>query len=907
MTGSVRHVAGRVGPLGRLSGLGRTLTLVGALALAAGVCAPAGAAAPTVAPNAAAGKVAPSTAAGKVAPSAGAAALRATAPAEQRSSGYHATPQTRILDTSTGVGGVTGPVCAGCSIEVHLFDRDDVPRTGVGALALNVTVSDGTANSYLTLFPTGGTVPTVPQLYFPASAAVSGLVVTPMSTSGSVTIRNQAGGAQVRIELNGWYDSGSWFTPVTPTRILDTRSGLGAPKAAVGAGKTVNLKVAGNGGIPATGVEAVAMNVTGVSATAATGVTVYPTGSTRPTRANLYLQTGRTGSALVIGRLDSGGRTTLFNQSGTVQLLADVTGWYAANGQFTPVAPTRVLDTPAGRIPMTANTSRTVRVSGCCTSGRGDSYAALVQVTAVSPTATGYLSITPGDGYEARTVSLAAGRTASNLALVALTDGALVVYNSAGQTGVTIDVLAVMARPITLTTGIGAFGTATVAAPFYYPMDATGEPDLTFSTSGALPPGVRLDPVAGRPALTGTPTTSGTWTVVTRATDAYGQTARNQVDITVAPAVPGRVWGWGDNRYGAVGTANTFPNLQQPEAADGLSGVTDVVSTQKTACALMADTTVRCWGENPDGQLGDGTASNTVIYRRRPGPVTGLSGVKALAANYSQIFALKSDGTVWGWGATGPGYGLGQSEGTAQLTPVRVEGLSDITAIATAGFPGRGGYAVRSDGTAWAWGGVPTGGAVPEVRGAPVQVPGLTSVKGVAAVSVNVGPQAGFAMLADGSVWGWGSNQYGLLGDGTTANRTAPAPIAGLSDVTSISSSWLAAIFAVTEDGSVWAWGNNTYGQFGNGGTSTTVVRTRQRVAGLPPVTRVAVGERMVYALTTDHQVWSWGKAQSVESALGISGPKVDVARLTPGVADLVPPADRIAAARATGFAVGRP
>jgi hypothetical protein len=138
------------------------------------------------------------------------------------------------------------------------------------------------------------------------------------------------------------------LTPVSPTRFLDTRNGTGAPKARIGAGGIVELKVAGTHGIPAAGVTAVVMNVTAVRPTTGGYITVYPDGQSLPAVSNINFPAGRTIPNMVVVPVVNGS-VDLRNSAGSVDLLADVTGYFSATGStFTPAGPLRLLDTRSG-------------------------------------------------------------------------------------------------------------------------------------------------------------------------------------------------------------------------------------------------------------------------------------------------------------------------------------------------------------------------------------------------------------------------------------------------------------------------------------------------------------------------------------------------------------------------------
>ncbi|WP_461021841.1 hypothetical protein [Thalassiella azotivora] len=242
------------------------------------------------------------------------------------------------------------------------------------------------------------------------------------------------------------------FHPLVPERLLDTRLGLGAPKAAVPAGGTVDLLVAGRAGVPTTGVSAVVVNVTAVGTTAPTWVAAWPTGAPRPATSNLNLRGGGENRAnLVTVALGAGGSISLFNAAGSAHLLVDVQGYYAAadgalGGGYHPIEPTRSYDSrPWGEAwEPGGDWLAPVEVPGIDAS-RVTSV--VVNVTAVNPTADGYLSLYgPTGSGEVSNVNFRAGQTTPNVAVVEVgveVDGTLSigVFNSNGITDVVIDVL----------------------------------------------------------------------------------------------------------------------------------------------------------------------------------------------------------------------------------------------------------------------------------------------------------------------------------------------------------------------------------------------------------------------------------------------------------------------------------
>ncbi len=347
-----------------------------------------------------------------------------------------------------------------------------------------------------------------------------------------------------------------------------------------------------------------------------------------------------------------------------------------------------------------------------------------------------------------------------------------------------------------------------------------------------------------------------TWTFTT------GPLISAKEDHTLILKSDGTLWSCGLNDYGQLGDGSLI-DRSTPVQVTGLTGapVSSAAAGSYHSIALRSDGTVLAWGENGDGQLGDGNPS----WAHGLGPVQakGLTGITALAAGYWHSLALKNDGSVWAWGANGKGQ-LGNGTYDEQSVPMQVSGLAGITAIA-AGTEFT--LALKSDGTVWAWGddtygqlGDNNDGSVETYRNAPVPVSGLTGISAISA-----GYDHSLFLKNDGTVWTCGRNdtlQCGVPYDNAVNNGhiLVPVQVASLSGITAIAAGgWHNLV--LKSDGAVWAWGSNYYRSLGSSGNSDVNYETPVQTSSLTTgtVTAVAAGLNHSLALMSDGSVWTWG------------------------------------------------
>ncbi len=356
----------------------------------------------------------------------------------------------------SGVGSI-GP---GGVLELTVLGRGGVPASGVDAVAINVTATGSTSESFLTVYPTGTARPMASNLNFTAGRTNPNMVIAKIGASGRISIFNLVGNVDVVVDVQGWFPAGGGFTSLGPARLFESRAGLStvdgryAAAGALGAGQIAELVVVGRGGVPEAGVDAVALNVTATGPSLGTFLTLWPTGEPRPTASNVNVATGETRPNMVIAKVGVGGSVSVFNFSGRTDVVIDVLGWFPTGGGFTSVTPARVLESRPGLSTVDGQYNGTGKIGDASVQqfqvlGRGGVPASGVGAVAVNITATGstaesYLTVWPTGASRptASNLNYVAGQTSPNMAIVPLgADGLISLFNFAGSVDVVVDVL----------------------------------------------------------------------------------------------------------------------------------------------------------------------------------------------------------------------------------------------------------------------------------------------------------------------------------------------------------------------------------------------------------------------------------------------------------------------------------
>jgi len=324
-----------------------------------------------------------------------------------------------------------------------------------------------------------------------------------------------------------------------------------------------------------------------------------------------------------------------------------------------------------------------------------------------------------------------------------------------------------------------------------------------------------------------------------------------------------RLFAWGANTFGELypaGITGGEPAMRSSPVQ--IPGTTwkDFANISGKApynsIASKTDGTMWVWGRNQQGSLGQ----NNITYYSSPVQIPGTNWTgtyDTMSGAYLTSFAIKTDGTLWSWGYNNNGN-LGQNNQTRYSSPVQIPGTTWAVTGSTIGAT----YAIKTDGTLWTWGYNATGALglnQPDNTrySSPVQIPGTTWSK------IATGERNAFALKTDGTLWSWGRNETGYLGLNEGGNpgphTSSPTQIPGTTWTSNYAVSYQG-VLAIKTDGTLWAWGKNNNGHLGQNSPANAGYSSPVQVGSESTWSSVNIsGEFKVRAIKTDGTLWSWG------------------------------------------------
>ncbi|CCH80023.1 exported hypothetical protein [Nostocoides japonicum T1-X7] len=831
----------------------------------------------------------------------------------------------RLLDTRLGV-----EPADGSTTTVTVTGRGGVPATGAAAVVLTVTAVGAAGKGYLTAWPAGVARPTASTLNYEPGQTTAGMVIAKVGANGQVSVYTQQR-AHLVVDVSGWIPTTSDYTPLTPTRFLDTRNATGAPKARVPAGGSVTLQVTGTGGVPADGVNAVEANVTVASPTSSGYVTAYPAGVSRPTASTVNYVGGVNRANSITVKVGTAGKVTLYSYANT-DLVVDIVGYFNIPTQVAlthdqdtivvPAAATQSVAAPTtpggtGTITTTAAGPAAVGQYVYLPPGGANGDGVVGQVTAVNGTTTNVVNVPLQQAFASGSI---VGTSAADGAPITAEDGKGTnravphrgdIVQPCGQIDSKVTFTPRYSTHVESHWGLGQApyfkGSVDVSLTGTWTLGGNIAIDCNIPVPGptiALPPIGPIVPVVTTGAevklsgpLSKIPvTTVGAFGVTAEyangtLTSSTHQSLKFQVG-TIQPSgsttVTGRLSAGPEVDFVIAGVIG--PSIKGRLFVEGdLTPAASHLLSVYGGVSVGASFDLRLVFFKVSVALAEKDLWRTQLWQS-PSGGSGSGSVKQISAGAGHMCAVLVSGVAKCWGDNSSGE-LGNGTTTGSLVPVPVTGLGAGVASIGAGYDHT--CAVLTTGAVKCWGdnyfgqlgnGAATGGTS-SASLVPVPVTGLVA----RAVSIIVGDDHTCAVLTTGAAECWGDNYYGELGNGTTTTSSVPVTVTGLdARITSIDAGSNHTC-AVLTTGAAKCWGDNHSGELGNGTTTNSSVPVT--VTGLDAgVASISAGTAKTCAVLTSGAARCWGSNDHGQLGNGTtsdSSVPVTVTGLNAGVASI--------------------
>ena len=391
-------------------------------------------------------------------------------------------------------------------------------------------------------------------------------------------------------------------------------------------------------------------------------------------------------------------------------------------------------------------------------------------------------------------------------------------------------------------------GNTQLTVAFTAPSNVGGGAITSYIAIATTSAGVVFTATGSATPITITGLTNGTaYTVQVAAVNAFGP-GPYSVGVSGTPIPPTLLYSWGENNNGQLGQ-NNIVNLSSPSIVGSGANWAIVVLGQGNGLATKTDGTLWSWGLNDKGQLGQ----NDTVNRSSPVQIGALTTWLSIGSGGYHSFAIKNDGTLWSWGKNDQGQ-LGQNNTVSRSSPVQIGALTTWQ-LATGGD--NFSAAIKTDGTLWSWGYNLIGQLGTNNRtsySSPVQVGALTNW-----LSVSCGNYHTIAIKTDGTIWTCGYNvDFGQLGLNDRINRSSPVQVGALTTWSTVSAGKVFCL-ATKTDGTLWSWGRNDRGQLGQNIASTINRSSPVQIGADTNWSKIGATLETGYAIKTTGTLWAWG------------------------------------------------